>query len=114
MTTSDTGGSDTVGYNLTTSATPSYNGSSLTASQGNTSGITWYGYVKDTAGNVSSCNSESFKVDTTAPNISFSFSGSTSTVTCSDSDSGDSYVTRNYVDELINQLREELKIYTQS
>ena len=32
----------------------------------------------------------------------------------SDSDSGDSYVTRNYVDELINQLREELKIYTQS
>ena len=88
MTTSDTGGSDTAGYNLTTSATPSYNGSSLTASQGNTSGITWYGYVKDTAGNVSSCNSESFKVDTTAPNISFSFSGSTSTVTCSDSDSG--------------------------
>ena len=32
----------------------------------------------------------------------------------SDSDSGDSYATRNYVDDLINKLREELKIYTQS
>ena len=35
--------------------------------QGDTKGITWYGFVKDEAGNKSTCNSESFKVDTTAP-----------------------------------------------
>ena len=32
----------------------------------------------------------------------------------SNSDSENSYATRNYVDDLINKLREELKIYTQS
>ena len=43
--------------------------------QGDTKGITWYGFVKDEAGNKSTCNSESFKVDTTAPTCSISKSG---------------------------------------
>lgn len=48
-------------YGLTTSSSASYNGTS-SATQGSTSGITWYGYVKDAAGNTNSCNSGRFSV----------------------------------------------------
>ncbi len=60
-------------YGLVNSNSTSYNGKA-SASQGNTSGTTWYGYVKDAAGNTASC-STSVKVDTTAPTCSVSFSG---------------------------------------
>ena len=54
-------------YGLTTSTTTTYNGS-VSASQGNTGGTTWRGYVKDKAGNVASC-SNTVKVDTVKPTI---------------------------------------------
>ena len=60
-------------YGLTTSTSTTYNGTT-TASQGDTGGVTWRGYVMDNAGNVSSCSS-TFKVDTTAPTCSVSASG---------------------------------------
>lgn len=60
-------------YGLTTSSSTTYNGSS-SASQSDTSGVTWRGYVQDPAGNTGSC-STNFKVDKTPPTIS-SFSAS--------------------------------------
>ena len=51
---------------LTTTNSVNYNGQT-TGSQGNTTGVTWYGFVKDQAGNTGKCNSTSFKVDTTPP-----------------------------------------------
>ncbi len=60
-------------YGLTTSTNVSYNGSD-SRNQGDTNGTTWYGYVKDEAGNTSSC-SVSVKVDTTIPTCSVNFSG---------------------------------------
>ena len=79
LTTNDGGGSPINGYNLTTSTSPSYNGSTKTQTQTNTTGTTWYGYVKDQAGNVSSCNTGSFKVDTTPPTCSIAKSGTSGT-----------------------------------
>ena len=35
--------------------------------QSDTTGVTWYGYIKDGAGNIARCNSGAFKVDTTPP-----------------------------------------------
>ncbi len=52
-------------YGLTTSTSATYN-SSKSASQGDTTGVTWYGYVKDNAGNANKC-SKNFKVDSTPP-----------------------------------------------
>lgn len=43
--------------------------------QSDTAGITWYGFVKDEAGNKGTCNSGSFKVDTSKPTCSLSTSG---------------------------------------
>ncbi len=81
---------------LSTQATPTL-GSTKTGTQGNTSSVTWYGRVKDNAGNISDvCNSGAFKVDTTKPTCSVSFSGtagnsgwykSNATVSLSTSDS---------------------------
>ena len=65
--------SDIDDYGLTTSTSTTYNGET-TASQGNTSGVTWRGYVTDNAGNTGSCSS-AVKVDTTKPSCSVSFSG---------------------------------------
>lgn len=65
-------------YDLTTLTTASYNGNN-NASQGNTSGIIWYGYVKDNVGNVNKCNSGSFKVDTQKPVCTVSLSGTIGT-----------------------------------
>ncbi len=75
-------------YGLTTSTSATYN-SSKSASQGNTTGVTWYGYVKDNAGNTSSC-SKNFKVDASPPTCSTSGGGGWTnrnvqiTGTCSD------------------------------
>ena len=61
--------SDIKGYNLTTSTTASYNGSSPTTIHDNqTKGVTYYGYVKDKAGNKRKC-STTFKMDKVAPEI---------------------------------------------
>ena len=79
LTKNDTGGSDVAGYGLTTSTTATYN-STVNGTQGNTAGITWYGYVKDVAGNTVVCDSGSFKVDKSAPDCVNS-GGSTSWVT---------------------------------
>ena len=81
---------------LGTSTSPTL-GSTKTGTQTETSGITWYGRVKDNAGNISdTCNSGSFKVDTTKPSISWNTgegphnnsSGITVTTSCTDSTSG--------------------------
>ena len=81
---------------LSTNATPSL-GSTKTGTQGDTSGITWYGRVQDKAGNIGEvCNSGSFKVDATKPSISWdtsegphnNSSGITVYTSCSDSLSG--------------------------
>ena len=60
-------------YGLTTSSTVTYN-QKTSGSQGNTKGTTWYGYVKDAAGNTSKC-SNTVKVDVTKPSCSISTSG---------------------------------------
>ena len=71
LTTNDSGGSAVAAYGLTTSTSATYN-STASGTQGNTTGVTWYGYVKDTAGNTATCNSGSFKVDKTVPSCSLS------------------------------------------
>ena len=55
------------GYGLTTSSSATYNGTT-SASQGNTGGTTWRGYIKDAAGNTNSC-STTVKVDNQGPSI---------------------------------------------
>ena len=57
-------------YGLTTSTSVTYN-STASGTQGNTAGVTWYGYVKDNAGNINSC-SQTFKVDKDKPTCSVS------------------------------------------
>lgn len=55
-----------------------------TGTQGATSGITWYGSVKDEAGNTNTCNTGKFQVSLKPPVITFTLSGDTSTATCKD------------------------------
>ena len=55
-----------ISYGLNNSNSASYNGAT-TNIQKETKGITWYGFIKDEAGNTNTCNSGSFKVDTTKP-----------------------------------------------
>ena len=79
-----------ISYDLKNKNKASYNGVTK-KTQKETKGITWYGFVKDEAGNTSTCNSGKFKVDTVGPSISFGISGTngtTATSTCSDSLSG--------------------------
>ncbi len=61
-------------YDMTTSATASYNGSSTATITSDTTGITYYGYVMDQAGNTSTCNT-TVKKDATAPTCSLSING---------------------------------------
>lgn len=65
-------------YDLTTSATPTYNKNN-DKTQSDTTTVTWYGYVKDNAGNTGSC-SKSFKVDTKTPSCSLNATTSGITV----------------------------------
>ena len=55
-----------INFELKNTNSASYNGTT-TGIQKDTKGITWYGFIKDEAGNKTSCNSGSFKVDTTKP-----------------------------------------------
>ena len=76
-----------ISYGLKNSNSTSYNGTS-TATQTDISSVTWYGFIKDEAGNATKCNSGSFKVDATKPTMNFSISGETAVVKCSDAMSG--------------------------
>ncbi len=94
LTKSDTGGSKLKDYGLSNSSTVTYN-SETSGTQGNTKGITWYGFVRDTAGNTNKCNSGKFKVDATKPSCSVGSygnqcktSGVSCKVTCQDGFSG--------------------------
>lgn len=91
---SDKGGSGLYTYGLLNSKQVSYNKQS-NITQNNTSGIVYYGYVKDRAGNTNNCESENFKVDTTAPkcetegeSTSWTSGNRTLTFKCSDNESG--------------------------
>ena len=91
--TSDVGGSDIAGYGLSTSATAVYNSKTSETQSTNTDGIIWYGYAKDVAGNTAVAKSDNFKVDPTAPEVSFAIANpkATSTnltATCTDNESG--------------------------
>lgn len=61
-------------YDVKNSNSASYGGNT-SGTQSDTAGITWYGFVKDEAGNKGTCNSGSFKVDTSKPTCSLSTSG---------------------------------------
>ena len=75
-------------HGMSTSSGTNYNGSSQQVLSSDTKGITYYGFVKDKAGNTNSC-SRSVKRDVTAPTVSFGINGiTTATVSCSDSTSG--------------------------
>ena len=56
--------------------------------QGDTKGITWYGFIKDEAGNKTTCKDKKFKVDATKPTMKFTIDGETAVVKCSDEMSG--------------------------
>ena len=84
---SDDGESGLIAFGMGTNASPNYN-SSTQQTQGATNGITWYGYVKDGAGNTNVCNSGSFKVLLKPPVITFNLSGATSIATCTDGNTG--------------------------
>ena len=62
-------------YGLSNSSTVVYN-STGSATQGDTASVTWYGFVKDNAGNTNSC-SKTFKVDTGKPTCSVSITSGT-------------------------------------
>lgn len=75
-------------YGMANNKTVTYN-SATTGTQSATSGIIWYGFVKDEAGNTSTCNTRNFKVFLEPPKITFSLSGSTSTAVCTDGLTGE-------------------------
>ncbi len=66
--------SGTANYGLTTSSTATYNSTSKLTRSSDTKGLTYYGYVKDTAGNTSKC-STTIKRDATKPSCSLKISG---------------------------------------
>ena len=76
-----------ISYDLKNKNSASYNGVT-TNTQKETKGITWYGFIKDEAGNTSTCNSGKIKVDTTKPTMKFSIDGETAIAQCSDALSG--------------------------
>ncbi len=65
-------------YGLGTSSNVSC-GKTDSGTQSDTTGTTWYGVVKDVAGNETTCNSGKIKVDTTAPTCSISVKGTKGT-----------------------------------
>lgn len=57
-------------YGIGTSTSASYNSKTSATQTADTSGITYYGYVKDAAGNTNRC-STNFKKDSTKPTLSY-------------------------------------------
>ncbi|MDD3340727.1 MAG: DUF5011 domain-containing protein [Bacilli bacterium] len=89
----DTGGSGLASYGLSNTSTAVFN-SVNSNTQGQTAGQTWYGFVKDKAGNIGTCT-QTMKVDTVAPtcassggNGSWTNGYRTLTGTCADNLSG--------------------------
>lgn len=80
--------SSLAGYGMANNETVTYN-DVTTETQGATNGITWYGFVKDEAGNTNTCNTGNFKVFLEPPKVTFSLSGSTSTAVCTDALTGE-------------------------
>ncbi len=74
MTTNDTGGSGLTGYGLDALAQATYNSKTTLTHAADTTGKTYYGYVKDAAGNTNKCSIK-VKKDATAPTCSISLSG---------------------------------------
>lgn len=80
--------SSLAGYGMANNETLTYN-NVTTETQGATNGITWYGFVKDEAGNTNTCNTGNFKVFLEPPKVTFSLNGSTSTAVCTDALTGE-------------------------
>ena len=76
-----------ISYELKKTNSASYNGTT-TGTQKDTKGITWYGFIKDEAGNKTTCKDKKFKVDATKPTMKFTIDGETAVVKCSDEMSG--------------------------
>ena len=77
-----------VSYGFATTNKVTYN-SKNKYTQGTTKGVTYYGFVKDEAGNTNTCNSGNIKVDTSAPTLVFTVKELyTAVATCTDDDSG--------------------------
>lgn len=80
-------------YGLTTSSSATYNSKTSATQTGDTKSVTYYGYVKDKAGNTNSC-SRTVKKDGTKPTCSvnrsntWTTSGVNFSYSCSDSTSG--------------------------
>ena len=86
--TAPTAAKSPVSYGITTSTTPSYTGTASAIQSTDAKKATWYGYVKDEAGNTTKC-SDTISVDKTAPTQPvLNISGSNVTMTSSDSTSG--------------------------
>ena len=71
MTVDDTRG-EIVSYTMRTSkitdfSTATYNNKLEKTQDSDTTSVTWYGYVKDAAGNITECKTPALKVDTTPP-----------------------------------------------
>ena len=66
--------SGVAGYGMGTSSSANYNSKSTMTQTGDTLGTSYYGYVKDKAGNTTKCN-VSVKKDTTKPSCSVNASG---------------------------------------
>ena len=66
--------SGVAGYGMGTSSSANYNSKSTMTQTGDTLGTSYYGYVKDKAGNTTKCN-VSVKKDTTKPSCSVKASG---------------------------------------
>lgn len=80
--------SSVASHGMSTNSSVSYNGTSQLILSKDTKGITYYGYVKDAAGNTNQC-SKSVKRDITAPTVKFGINGiTTATVSCTDGTSG--------------------------
>ena len=66
--------SGVAGYGMSTSSVASYNSKKTMTQSADTTGTTYYGYVKDKAGNINNCN-VGVKKDTKAPTCSVKGSG---------------------------------------
>ena len=92
ITREDGGNSGVAKYGLVNTNTRTYDNKDTKYQDVNTTGITWYGFIEDGAGNVGSCNSGNIKLDMDAPSCSVgsysnqcSTSGVKAVVSCSDS-----------------------------
>ena len=108
----DTGGSQVSCYGLSSSSNVTC-GATSSGTQRDTSGATWHGIVKDSAGNTATCSSNTIKVDTTPPTINLKFvpSSNTSTYVYSNSFTG---TTSSSISSWQNQLLKDYVTFSDS